>query len=288
MRPLLACFLTLVILPALHTSASPLAYKSQQVAASDITKSVVFFRVPKKVQNAAGVQGDALEIGTGFIANLNGILFIITASHVARQMNAASLITISGESDGAATFPMSDFISSNEQPSWVYHPIADVGVLRLKPSPAVSNQLTGRGLPPAVFISSLEAPSRSRPLTVVGFPLGLGVISTGPDARLSAITKESKAASGLLTLRRADNQQATEFFLLDSPSVGGFSGAPVMILPTAFSEGDALKFSNATFCVGLVHGTLSDETGGKFAAIVPSAFITQTLEAAYLRETQRK
>lgn len=33
-------------------------------------------------------------------------------------------------------------------------------------------------------------------------------------------------------------------------------------------------------CVGLVHGTVSDNTGGKMAAVVPSFFILQTLRKA--------
>src|SRR5436309_12687982 len=53
---------------------------------------------------------------------------------------------------------------------------------------------------------------------------------------------------------------------LTGPSIGGFSGAPVFLLPQPFfTEG---KFSipgsnNPAICVGLVHGTLSDSTGGK-------------------------
>jgi hypothetical protein len=41
-----------------------------------------------------------------------------------------------------------------------------------------------------------------------------------------------------------------------------------------------ITVTQSTFFVGLMHGTLSDNTGGKFAAVVPSTFVTPTLEAA--------
>lgn len=44
--------------------------------------------------------------------------------------------------------------------------------------------------------------------------------------------------------------------------------------------GDISVRQGAFSCVGLVHGTFKDPTGGKFAAIVPSSFIYQALELA--------
>lgn len=43
------------------------------------------------------------------------------------------------------------------------------------------------------------------------------------------------------------------------------------------SKGGGLVIGGKLRCVGLVHGTLSDNTGGKFAAVVPSIFIFQTI-----------
>lgn len=240
-------------------------------------RGVVFLHVPS---SKPGGQ-DNLEIGTGFLVDIKGRPFLVTAEHVARLMSSKASITLGVEDDAARTISIPDLTSSAAEPKWVVHPVADVAVLPLYPTPVVAAVLAGRGFPTTVFVSRLEAPARDRPLTVLGFPLGFGGIIVGPDRKISPISRESKASSGLLTLPRLDTKKPTEFFILDSPSVGGFSGAPVLILPAAFTRGAGLTFSSATFVVGLVHGTASDNTGGKFALVVPSAFVTRTLETAY-------
>lgn len=247
-----------------------------QVSEVKVAQAVVFLRVPSDKKPGE------IEIGSGFLVNFNNKLFLTTAAHVAGLMSAKSSITLGIENDAAMTIALSDLTGGD--PKWVLHPVADVGVLLLHPAAKIESILTGRALPSSIFITKLEAPARDRPLTIVGFPLGLGVLYTGPGAKISSIQKESKAASGLLTLPRSDTKKPTEFFVLDSPSVGGFSGAPVFVLPAAFSKGSGIAFSSTTLFVGLVHGTLSDSTGGKFAVVVPSAFVTQTIDRAYEAE----
>jgi hypothetical protein len=70
------------------------------------------------------------------------------------------------------------------------------------------------------------------------------------------------------------------FYLLDSPSIGGYSDAPVFYTPGTYMKGNALIASKRITCVGIVHGTISDKTGGKMAAIHPAALILETLEKA--------
>lgn len=268
----LALFL---LLGALMTESAEAS--TNQLSVEQVARSVVFLRVPSTKQPG----GQALEIGSGFLVSINEKLFLVTAAHVAALMSSKASITMGVENDAARTIELTVLTGIPGDPQWVVHPVADVAALPLRPSADVRALLASRALPPSVFISKLEAPPRDRPLTVIGFPLGLGVVFTGPGGKISPITRESKAASGLLTLPRADTKRPTEFFVLDSPSAGGFSGGPVFILPSAFSQGAGIVFSAATLFVGLVHGTASDDTGGKFALVVPSAFVTQTLERAY-------
>lgn len=257
--------------------AGPAEASAPQLSVDQVARAVVFLRVPSTKQPG----GQAVEIGSGFLVAINERLFLVSAAHVAALMSSKASITMGVENDTARTIEITALTGLPGNPPWVAHPVADVAVLPLRPSADLKALLASRALPPSVFISKLEAPPRDRPLTVVGFPLGLGVVFTGPGGKISPITRESKAASGLLTLPRADTKRPTEFFVLDSPGVGGFSGGPVFILPSAFSQGAGIVFSAATLFVGLVHGTASDETGGKFALVVPSAFVTQTLERAY-------
>jgi len=132
-----------------------------------------------------------------------------------------------------------------------------------------------------LFISKLEAPPRSRIVTVVGFPLGLGVRFTGPDSKISPVSQEAKPSSGLITLNRFDTKTPCDVFLLDNPGIGGFSGAPLFILPGTYTQGPGIAFSRTTLFVGLMHGTVADKTGGKLAVVVPSSFVVETLKEAY-------
>ena len=70
---------------------------------------------------------------------------------------------------------------------------------------------------------------------------------------------------------------------MDKPSAEGFSGGPVSLAPLAIlTKSDSTRKISLLpvfeKCVGLVHGTYSDETGGKFAAIVPSKYFFDTFK----------
>jgi hypothetical protein len=275
----LASLLTIVLMGAITMGAAEA--QGNQHPIDQVARTVVFLHVPSTKQPG----GKGLEFGSGFLVAVNERLFLVTAGHVATLMSGKASITMSVENDAAKTIGVSDLTGASGDPKWIVHAVADVAVLPLHPASDLKALLTSRALLPPVLISKLEAPPRDRPLTVIGFPLGLGVLFTGPGGKISPVTRESKAASGLLTLPRLDTKKPTEFFVLDSPSVGGFSGAPVFILPSAFSQGPGIVFSATTLFVGLVHGTASDDTGGKFALVVPSAFVTQTLQRAYEAET---
>lgn len=116
------------------------------------------------------------------------------------------------------------------------------------------------------FYDSLIAPPRYTEVISFGFPLRLGI-----QKHFSPISTSSRVASGLIDLLRFDNKGISTFFLLDAPSIPGLSGGPVFSVPSYLDPRDSLKL------IGLVHGVISDNTGGKFAAIVPSYYILKTI-----------
>ena len=223
-------------------------------------------------------------LGTGFLVALPDALYLVTAEHVARQLGNELRATY-GEAGDLAKQLTLEQLTGSKIADWTFHGVADVAVLEIRSDPATMGLLRARALEPSRLIRDLQAPPRERPLTVLGFPLGLGALVLGPDSRVSAISRVSFPASGLITLPRFDTKVPSTFFLLDSPSIGGFSGAPVFLLPAPFSSGGglALPDPNAAFCLGLVHGTQGDDTGGKLAAVVPVSYIVETLEKAYGR-----
>ncbi len=262
-----------LITALLATSLLSLPLQAEgNVTLDTVSRSVVFLH--------RTLEQGGTSLGTGFLVNFQDLLYLVTAEHVANSLDRSADVTFGDASDVAVTVKLTK-LAGHSKLSWVTHGTADVAVLALTPPTEIADLLAPRALQPAIFITKLEAPPRNRPLTTVGYPLGLGGLLLGSDKRISPLSRESRPASGLLTLPRADTQTPIPTFLLDSPSIGGFSGAPVFMLPAAFSQGPGVIFSASAFCVGLVHGTWSDNTGGKLAAIVPVAYIVQTLDKAH-------
>ena len=221
-------------------------------------------------------------LGTGFLVSDGDFLFLVTAQHVASQMSRDSLAVLRTSEDRPITFTLAKLSGASGKLSWVQHEKADVAVLLLHPGSEIMPHLKEHFLPKKMVSATLEAPPRERPLTTIGFPLGLGV-----QERFSPISRESKPASGLLTIPRFDTKQTSIFYLLDNPSIGGFSGAPIFEMPGAHSSQGGLVIGGRLACVGLIHGTISDDTGGKLGAVVPSAFIVETIDKARIRRSKK-
>ena len=246
----------------------------------ELARAVLFLQAPEtpKAGKSTRPKPGLIHIGTGFLVELDSRPFLVTAEHVAKRMGPTSSVTFAGDRGEPVTIALPSLVGDRPI-RWVVHDTADVAVLPLRPAPDVERAFLPRALPPRYFSRELAAPPRNRPLTTIGFPLGLGAIERGPDDKLSPLSRESKPASGLITLNRFDTKKPSVFFLLDSPTIGGFSGSPALITPGSFSDGPGLAMSATVLCVGLVHGTIQDEQGG-LAAIVPASFIVETLEKA--------
>jgi len=131
-------------------------------------------------------------------------------------------------------------------------------------------------LPLDMLDATANAPLRAITITVLGFPLALGV-----QGSFSPISRETKAASGLLEIPRADTKKPASFFITQDPSIGGFSGAPVLDTGLPYRSEQAALFIDMRpmKIVGIVHGTLSDDTGGKLGAVTPAHLLRTFIEA---------
>ncbi|MDP1945911.1 MAG: serine protease [Nitrospirota bacterium] len=230
--------------------------------------------------------------GTGFFVTAEsrglGIAeqpYLVTAAHVAQFLTGNSTVTVRAAKDIPVSILLKDLLSDGEKLSWQVHSESDVAVLKLNLNSKTLPLMQGRFLGFVLLASEESAPERERPVTVMGFPLALG--TTG---RFSPITSEAKPASGLLRIFSPDIKKEATFFVLDKPSIGGFSGGPVFQMPGPFASSGGLVFPNKsapTTVVGLVHGTISDDTGGKLAAVVPSKFIRDTILQAEGAEPEK-
>jgi hypothetical protein len=232
----------------------------------DLGNSVVFLvATPSAPQS---------KTGTGVFLVDGDTPFLATAEHVAKDLSAGSLAVIRAKDGTALQIPFSKLIGTAASPTWRYHDAADLAILMLEPEASLIPQLSSRFLPVTLLRAEQSAPPRPLTLTVLGFPLALGV-----SGKFSPISRETKAASDLLVTKRADTKKPALFFITQDPSIGGFSGAPVFDTGLPYSSDEAAMVLRAKTLqvVGIVHGTLSDDTGGKLGAITPAHLLLELL-----------
>jgi Trypsin-like peptidase domain len=204
-------------------------------------------------------------VGTGiFIAKTETEIYLATATHVARGCNVNSVIVVSDSAGSATSLRLAEL---NGRLNWRHHPVADISVLPVRMTPENQQHLTNRFFPLDHFHVDKSAPSRDFELTSVGFPNGLGA-----SGMFSPLTYRSYSSSSLITLNRADTNTPSIFFLLENPSMGGYSGCPVFDL-AYMVVGGMITTKDRTRCYGIMHGTLSDATGGKLAAVTPAFYL---------------
>jgi hypothetical protein len=218
------------------------------------------------------------KFGTGFLVSPDGnTMILVTAEHVTTDIKADFHAVVRGDNDTPVDMSSED-LTGAKSVTWVSHDKEDVAVTILHPRKDVILKLSGHFMPESLISSDTAAPSRDRPVTTLGFPLALGVVE-----HFSPISRESKPSSGMITLPRFDTKKPATVFLLSDPSIAGFSGAPVLLTAAPFTTPEgvlAFPSTKGTHCVGIVHGTINDETGGKMAAITPSIYIIETIDKA--------
>jgi len=209
--------------------------------------------------------------GTGFfIYNNKNDLYLVTAAHVAQNISNNSWVILKGPSDVPIKLKLVDIVGSKNI-SWVIHPTADIAVVKLRPSEKINNNyLQQRFLPLELCLKELVSPPRDVQLTIMGFPLGLGV-----DKNFSPLTLHTKASSGLVEMNRFDTGIKSTFFLCEDPSLGGYSGAPCFDT-SIYTIGSMTTTGGGMKIYGLIHGTISQ--GGGLTAVVPIKYLFDILQ----------
>lgn len=154
---------------------------------------------------------------------------------------------------------------------WKHHATADLAVLKIVITQSNLAYLSNRCFPYDHLNLSKDSVSRDFELIAIGFPNGLGV-----QGKFSPLTFRSYASSSFLTLNRADTHIPSEFFCLENPSIGGYSGGPVFDLGYMV-VGAMTTTKEKTVCHGFMHGTMGDNTGGKIALVTPAYYLADIL-----------
>lgn len=221
------------------------------------------------------VDGFNYKVGTGMfvsrsIGNNQYRGWIVTASHVARETSSLSQIIIATQDDKPVCLLLSMFGAISE---WKHHSVADISVFPIYFTEENQKFMENRFFPYDHFNLQRTPVSRDFELTAIGFPQGLGT-----EGSFSPFTFRSYASSGFVSLSRADTKTLSDFFCLENPSVGGYSGCPVFDL--GYSTNGVMQITKErTWCHGIMHGTMSDNTGGKIAMVTPAFYLRDLIES---------
>lgn len=218
---------------------------------SELFKNIVSIRTAKN---------KIVYSGTGlFVKTEDEKIYLLTATHVARDTTVSTDIWLRNLATG---LPFSFKINKiNPMVVWLYHPVADMAILEIKPCEDID--LSPYILDVSFFVNDFGiVPDRETTLTMYGMP------DVFTDLEFAPFTCESKPASGLWKSHFDTTGSDYKCIMLDKPSTQGFSGGPVI----SFEEPDNPK------CFGIIQGTRSDNTGGKLGVIVHSAYLFELLE----------
>ena len=214
-------------------------------------------------------ENGVFSVGTGIFVTSpmdqdNSSLWIVTASHVAKATSEQTTVVVSTMDGLAKQLPLNLF---GDISAWIHHPLADISAFKIHPTVSNEQFLNGRFFPLDHFNLEEKSVSRDFELTCIGFPHGLGT-----SGKFSPFSFRSFASSSFVTLARADTGLPSQFFCLENPSVGGYSGCPVFDL--GYSTNGAMTITkDKTRCHGIMHGTMSDNTGGKIAMVTPAYYL---------------
>ena len=230
------------------------------------------FRVVCELRTS--IAPDKTLVGTGmFVSSPAGedkmYGWIVTASHVAKSTTVKTEIVIATADGRSQILPL---ITFGPIGSWKHHPEADLSAFQIHFNSSNQKFMENRFFPFDHFNLEHNVVSRDFELTAIGFPQGLGT-----EGSFSPLTFRSFASSGFVTLKRGDTKTLCEFFCLENPSVGGYSGCPVFDL--GYSTNGVMTITKEkTLCHGIMHGTMSDNTGGKIAMVTPAFYLKDIID----------
>lgn len=217
--------------------------------------------------------------GTGIVTKYKDHYILITATHVAKALDTSTRIyyidssaTNKNQSLPAKNIRLLDLFPTPRGRFQSEHIEGDVYMITLFPKNKSDTLWLEKVLLPFANINpDLTSISRDFDVTVFGYPLY-------DKTLFEPITFKTTLSSGILSLPRADTKKPSYFYLLQDPGMQGFSGGPVFIGVAT----DGIMFGpDKTWLIGIVHGVFGDISGGKYAAITPSAYIVDLIKSFY-------
>lgn len=199
--------------------------------------------------------------GTGNIVSFHDKYFLVTARHIAMQLNNTAKIVFRVPDSSGIEEDLIFLTSSIDGIPWIHHPQADISMLEIAPSNTFQKVRFQQ------FSIKLDWVASQK----ISFPIGTDALFFGfpmymPGHYFSPIALSSNTASNLIT-----HTDKVNYIYLDRPSIQSCSGSGVFITIRRGS------FSKSTYMVGIISATLSDDTGGKLAVVIPISYLKELL-----------
>jgi S1-C subfamily serine protease len=222
-----------------------------------LSNVVCNIRIPKGGTNE--------EVGTAIFIAKGDDAFLLTAAHVINNITPQTYAVLSDSTGAPQKVLLSDLLGGA---TFIKHGQADLAKAKINITATNGQYVQGRCYPYDQIDISSNLLSKDVELTTIGFPMGLG--ATG--AKFTPLTFRTFVAAPAITLPRFDNSTPCDFIILELPSTGGYSGGPLFDLGYLI-VGAMTTTKEKTILHGIVHGTISDTTGGKLAAITPCKYL---------------
>lgn len=229
----------------------PLASYSQDLDSKELFNKIVLL---KDVSNGRN------HHGTGFILNFEEKYYLVTARHVADSLQKQSTLIYFRDSTQniAIEFNLKKFIKKDSL--LAFNEKSDFFIMQLNPFDSISLEYLKRSSLGIHFLFNHRTSiDRKYELIVMGYPIY-------DFDHFSPITFKSYFSSGLMNIKVISFNDPCYCYLLENPSMSGFSGGPVFI---GVKDRSSNEFKH-TFIVGIVTATTYDKTGGKFSVITPT------------------
>lgn len=217
-------------------------------------------------------------MGSGFFCATERNYMIITAHHVAVGFNTNTEVMFHSGSNAPTKILLQNVIPKGKKLIAAQDEVNDVAILHVAPQydRDIGIFSTILAWPAKNIPTTISAPERNAPLVMFGFPQGLGAL--GKDISYAAISRSGKPSSGLLDLT-GRYVYPGRMFIIEAPSVGGFSGGPVFDLgePRISGNNNLVIGGSPVACVGIVSGNFEGDKMGIITPIGHAGKLIQSL-----------
>jgi hypothetical protein len=236
---------------------TPFIGKSQLLDSEELYNKVVLLR---------DINGNTTNTGTGFLVTTKDQYFLVTAKHVADALKIETTdIFFRDSSKTAISFKLQGFLKKPLVSG--FNENSDFFILKLETTDMKKlDMLKKSSLNFDVFANDRKSIDRKIDVLVMGYPLF-------DFEHFTPITFKSYFSSSLINVKFESMPKPFLCYLLENPSMAGFSGGPVFVGVKDRASTPLTK----TLIVGIVTGTKYDNTGGKFAIITPAFHLIDLL-----------